>query len=521
MNKRKVLHALRQLKKNKGIVSTEVENIKNRDDVTIKSCCTVERCFLLFIALLFLLLLSAAVVTYIMHQPNYIPIGLVSCAVIIALIVCIIMCTKKHRKRERIRKQMLIQNAMVVLLPIAYYDEQPNNPDPDLEDLVLDDLPVENTIEQLHILFGDTLNYSIFPSYKDVKNIKLHWTQSEIIAVLQEQAVKFNETNTFDGLIVIISSHGIRDYICTSDYHLIEKTAIHRIFTTTYYKAREIPRIFIFDLTSGGDGAFEQQKNTSALKLKNDATKFTVNDIESEDSLWRRDTKHPDYKLVQITGSASGFQSKMDRNIGSYMLNAFVTRFLELETNNQHKYIYEIFDDIQEELHNRGKQHLMIAYNNNTRYVRLIKSDAKRLSVDEVKVNKQQHDNIKMTELVDIKEEAMDIQYDDNIKLFPKYNEDSCFVKECETVRRILNALKYYSSIKNQENGNTQLMEYCIQYKAILDDYIHIVTKHNNTSHLDEIYNILNVDYDFSECDINSCGFSLRHYRNRNIDKEK
>eukprot|EP01084_Bolivina_argentea_P196868 337461_1 len=101
-------------------------------------------------------------------------------------------------------------------------------------------------------------------------------------------------------------------------------------------------------------------------------------------------------------------------------------------------------------------------------------------------------------------------------------NEDSCFVKECKTTRRILNALKYYSSIKdaNQENSNVQLVEYCMEYKTILDDHIHIVTKHNNTNDLDEIYNILNVEYEFAECDINSCGFSLRHYRNRNTDQQ-
>ncbi len=61
------------------------------------------------------------------------------------------------------------------------------------------------------------------------------------IEELKKKAKDF-DPNKYDGLIVAISCHGLNSNICTSDYKLIEKAAIHRIFTSEYPKVREVPR---------------------------------------------------------------------------------------------------------------------------------------------------------------------------------------------------------------------------------------------------------------------------------------
>eukprot|EP01084_Bolivina_argentea_P247681 414354_1 len=141
-------------------------------------------------------------------------------------------------------------------------------------------------------------------------------------------------------------------------------------------------------------------------------------------------------------------------------------------------------------------------------------SQVDEINIEEIKmdeINEPQQHKIELTRMETTYTKDQPLQIIRNITI----NEHNCFVKECEIVRRILNAL-YYASTQNV----TQLTEYCIEYKTILDDYIHIVSQHNSTNDLDEIYHILRDNYQFLECDINQCGFSLRHYRNRNTDQQ-
>ena len=77
------------------------------------------------------------------------------------------------------------------------------------------------------------MNYSVLPKGKETK---LHWTKDEIIMFLKESRDKLFDENDellYDGLIVCISFHGLKDHIVTSDYRLIHKTAIHYYFPST------------------------------------------------------------------------------------------------------------------------------------------------------------------------------------------------------------------------------------------------------------------------------------------------
>ena len=116
-------------------------------------------------------------------------------------------------------------------------------------------------------LFYNKLNYTVHPNYSkcNVNNYKAYWTQDEFMQFLRKIAddlernvVQYDKHGTithneegYDGLVMLISCHGIQDYIITSDYKKISKEAIHRTFSAKKPSCRKIPRIFIFDCCSG------------------------------------------------------------------------------------------------------------------------------------------------------------------------------------------------------------------------------------------------------------------------------
>eukprot|EP01084_Bolivina_argentea_P274748 468375_1 len=320
----------------------------------------------------------------------------------------------------------MINNAMVILLSIGQYDEEPTQPAKELIDAQLTDLAVEKDITNLVELFGpQNLNYTIYPTYNDPKHPQLYWKQSDIINLLQEKAEELSESKEeYDGLIVVISSHGIQVHICTSDFRLISKLAIHRIFSKNYKHTREIPRVFIFDGCEGSDehgGRFgnpsivsvpEVGKQKSDIKyeelvddnthndtdeqLNSDAlpSNFQDDDIEVKTkNVWGYDTKPPDYKLAVINAASPGFQSKLNSSFGSYLLYQFSKRVLiDLNQNNGKckKFIGEICDEIQKYLADTGKQHITATFNEETRFIRFVKNE---------KRNVANVSNILMTEL--------------------------------------------------------------------------------------------------------------------------
>ena len=97
-----------------------------------------------------------------------------------------------------------------------------------------------------------------------------------------------------------------------------------------------------------------------------------MSDITRDSSLiWAENEDNPDYKLVTINAANEGFQSKMGRNVGSYFLTQFTQKLGEnIGNNNNKRFLNEILDDIQEELHNDGKQLMVKTFNNKTEYIK-------------------------------------------------------------------------------------------------------------------------------------------------------
>eukprot|EP01083_Nonionella_stella_P318491 1164435_1 len=295
-----------------------------------------------------------------------------------------------------------IQNAMVILIAIGEYDDNPHDADELLQGGLNNLHGIGQDIHNLHKLFGPKyLNYTICPTYNLNQTLKLHWTLEEIILFMNEKAVFLeNNLDQFDGLIVVISGHGMKGYICTSDCKMIEKLAIHRIFSQPHLPLREIPRVFLYDCCDGEWECTERTKapnsNTSLL------TRYQARDIPNpQDVAWGRNEKNPDNRLVQINAANPGFQSKLNTKKGSYMLFEFVERSISNLDNEVSDCIYRIFDDIQQHLAAKGKQLITTTYSDKTRWIKLMP--------------KQQEDEDKKDEKDEVNRDDSDVKLDETV----------------------------------------------------------------------------------------------------------
>eukprot|EP01084_Bolivina_argentea_P272672 464326_1 len=329
---------------------------------------------------------------------------------IIVLLPCIVfICRRNIKLNKELQRQKQfehkIYNPMVLSIGIAYYNE-----------LTKDD-GFKGYCDNLNGIDRDYANlktlckafkYDIFPKYEQYE-----WNETEIISFLNNRAeylsknVNINACGNvnglgYDGLFVIFSGHGYNNKIITSDYQMMSKTAIHRLFSRKYPILREIPRIFIMDVCDGamerdsdvyGESDEEESEDNVSNKLREVATNqgknipistvnryvkgknFLENDINLETNIWARNQKNPDFKLIIIHAANEGFQAKMNSVDGSYLIYCFVKQMMRNADCETNEYLGEIFDSIQETLHDLGKQQIKIVFNNHTRYLKLQKND--------------------------------------------------------------------------------------------------------------------------------------------------
>eukprot|EP01084_Bolivina_argentea_P269892 458814_1 len=91
----------------------------------------------------------------------------------------------------------------------------------------------------------------------------------------------------------------------------------------------------------------------------------------------------------------------------------------------------------------------------------------------------------------------------------------------CECFRRVDAGLKYYQSLNlDAETHQQNMMEYFNEkYKHFLDDYIHILLKHNDE--IGYIYNtIISNQKQNNICDLAKCSSAKRHYRDRTTENK-
>ena len=136
----------------------------------------------------------------------------------------------------------------------------------------------------------------------------------------------------------------------------------------------------------------KQEENKSELEKPKNVKKqsakksLKLKDVQSDDdpTVWSASDVNPDYKLAVIHGANPGFECRFNTIKGSYLLYEFTQSVRENFVNNEcKKSLGEIFQEIQDDLHNRGKQLPCNVFNNNTQFLKLRKKMGKSLEVKE------------------------------------------------------------------------------------------------------------------------------------------
>eukprot|EP01084_Bolivina_argentea_P110005 196493_1 len=305
-------------------------------------------------------------------------------------------------------KIMQISNPLIIMVAIGIYDDSPvtSEVDGEFKDLNGLDIDVRNVVN----LFREEMNYCISPAYSDINiKIKQHWTKESLINLLKENAKYLRaHIDHHDALMVIISCHGMDGCIITSDYKKIPKNYVHRLFSIDEQNVglRTFPRLFYFDCC---DGIYNQHHRVrDEIKESDDEEEKIVDgdrdvyyDLGKQlkrevEEPWAKGEKHPDHKLGIINASATGFQSKMRLDIGSYMIDALISK---LRQNNEligcckckHQLVLgDIMAEIQSDLEQRGKQLLDFTFNNQVEKIIFLKNRKKGNAIAEDKRRKMQ-----------------------------------------------------------------------------------------------------------------------------------
>ena len=373
-------------------------------------------------------------------------ISIISGIIIIALAIMI------YQRRRRLKKLELLTsyltNPLVIAISIGQYDEGRFS---NLNGVKYD---IQNIVQ----LFGDLFKYEISPEYNIKEDIKQYWTQEEIMnlfraeaEILEDNVVEHKaeeksvNNNDYDGLIVIISGHGVENYIVSSDYGKISKKAIHRLFSIDRPKSRTIPRLFLFDCCDGSEqrdtdwrGIIDDPEEESESSSEDESGKAgsipSGKDtqpkavLNAKDGDWYYKENNPDHKLAEIHASNSGFQAFMSSESGSYVISKLVAKIksnYESTKKPNRKFLYQIMDEIQNELHDVARKQLPVCtYNNGTRY---IKFKPNKLSIsrrvyseskqdEQCDLNNYDQDEIELEAMHKISEKSMDT-VDQNIDI--------------------------------------------------------------------------------------------------------
>ena len=102
-------------------------------------------------------------------------------------------------------------------------------------------------------------------------------------------------------------------------------------------------------------------------------------------------------------------------------------------------------------------------------------------------------------------------RYGPNCKF--RHTNYDCNSSNCYQIKRMISALIFYSTIDplNNPKHASKLVEYCQEiYPELLDDYIHIMDKHQN---MHGISNTIKQDLSLvNDCNISNCQLLRRHF---------
>ena len=308
-------------------------------------------------------------------------IGIGSVIVVVCLFIgSALFCVKEINTRKQWKNSLKIKSGMIISIGIGEYGPRPLDAE---APGYFTNLPVGTDVENLRNL-SDYLHYPFM-----TVNDKLSWNKDEVMEfldkIIREYFLDEGGVPRYDGLIVAISSHGVGNNIVSSDYKLINRTDIHRSISDKYPQIRVIPRIFLFDACDGTRSRqstihLEQRESVTpdntdvedAAKPGNDAEGNDLVDALQMETAWTKSTKNPDYNMIVVHGSNDGFVSKMNKSEkGSYLTYYFIKMVRERIEKKNRKGMYELLMEIQDVLHDKGKQMIKISCFNRARNLRI------------------------------------------------------------------------------------------------------------------------------------------------------
>jgi len=321
---------------------------------------------------------------------------------VIVILILFVLCVVGifvQRKRWRAKDSVKVRNPMVIILGQAFYSDDTKGKEYEGYLKNLDGIDVD--VRNLVTLFR-SLNYQIFPrdpSYEALRYPRCEWTKAELIELFTRKARDLEASiakggpNAYDGLFLAMSAHGLKGAIITADHKLLSKVEIHRMFSSQgNVLSRAIPRIFLFDACDG----VEDQKAITKTQIRHIALpsiepitpettdekteeKFEEITTESKatkhfangsvtDWLWKSGEANPDHRLAVLNAANEGFQSKLNCDVGSYVIHGFWRRATALLAETGAVPLKVIFKEIQDDL-GSYKQMPVFTWNNDTELV--------------------------------------------------------------------------------------------------------------------------------------------------------
>eukprot|EP01084_Bolivina_argentea_P022238 41332_1 len=167
-------------------------------------------------------------------------------------------------KDEYFQVEHFISNAFVIILGVESY----------MPDSAYKSLPgVKKDVEAMRILFNDKLKFvtKVLSDYTKNEYFSAESIKTFLNVECARKIEQQDDKQEYDGLICIVSGHGIADFLICGDGKPLEiKTnLITRFGSDLLQQLKHYPKIFIFDICRGNNPANEFTKEITEVRGKN------------------------------------------------------------------------------------------------------------------------------------------------------------------------------------------------------------------------------------------------------------
>ena len=233
---------------------------------------------------------------------------------------------------------------------------------------------IEVDLENMSRLFR-ALRFRVFGD-----ETKLRWTEQELLRFLADAASEACD-DEYDGLLVLVSSQGLKEHVVTSNLKAISKAAIHRLFSVQCPELRLKPRLFVFDqcllpLT---------RQLATQVKLAVDTAGVTA------DGTPHYEAPDVNHRLIEVHAESQSASAKMNEIDGSFLLHQIGSAIIANAALEKRQSLRQLLEGVNAERLRQGVAGSINIFHQNTRFVQLcknkrraLKSESEHVAVDVV-----------------------------------------------------------------------------------------------------------------------------------------